>query len=202
MRTCVNPNHNPPSSSSILQQGALLQTKTLRQDSAVSSRHVPQASTLKEDARWIKTVIQQEHLKPLEVSRDFVLDFEKRERENADHLSSQVGILSNPYLYRRVHTHILIIIRIISSYPLPIHIYFPFTNHDIPCIHMRTAHSHPLPHTHTYTKLGGPTHHNPEVPAAEAGGQTRPADPLRPVPGLAKAISAQETRCSGWQDLG
>eukprot|EP01031_Cornospumella_fuschlensis_P037461 gene37461-45493_t len=71
-------------------KGALLQTKTLRQESSNSSRHPPQASSLKEDSRWIKTVIQQEHLKPLEVSRDFVLDFERRERENADHLANQV----------------------------------------------------------------------------------------------------------------
>lgn len=38
----------------------------------------------------MKSVIQQEHLKPLEVSKDYVLEYERRERENADRLANQV----------------------------------------------------------------------------------------------------------------
>ena len=38
----------------------------------------------------MKKVINEENIKPLEVSRDYVLDYEKKERENADRLSNQV----------------------------------------------------------------------------------------------------------------
>ncbi len=44
-----------------------------------------------DDSRWIKSVIQQEHIKPLEVSKDYVLDYEKNEKENAERLTSQVN---------------------------------------------------------------------------------------------------------------
>lgn len=43
-----------------------------------------------DDEKWIKKVIQQEHVKPLEVSKDFVLEYERRERENNDRLTQQV----------------------------------------------------------------------------------------------------------------
>ena len=43
-----------------------------------------------EDAKWIKTVIQQEHIKPLEVSKDYVLEYERREKENEARLTAQV----------------------------------------------------------------------------------------------------------------
>lgn len=66
-----------------------MQTKTLRQPSPSTQRST--VTSVKDDERWIKNVIRQEHLKPLEVSKDYVLDYEKREKQNADHLSSQVG---------------------------------------------------------------------------------------------------------------
>lgn len=43
-----------------------------------------------EDEKWIKKVIQQEHIKPLEVSKDFVLEYERREQENNERLTHQV----------------------------------------------------------------------------------------------------------------
>lgn len=43
-----------------------------------------------EDARWMKKVIDEERVKPLEVSRDFVLKYEQKERENAARLSDHV----------------------------------------------------------------------------------------------------------------
>lgn len=50
----------------------------------------PAPQHTEDDAKWIKKVIQQEHIKPLEVAKDYVLDYESRERENADRLSNQV----------------------------------------------------------------------------------------------------------------
>ena len=44
-----------------------------------------------EDARWMRKVIEQEHVKPLEVTRDFVLEYESKEQENAERLSTQVN---------------------------------------------------------------------------------------------------------------
>jgi len=43
-----------------------------------------------DDARWMRKVIEQEHIKPLEVNKDYVLEYEKREKENQDRLASQV----------------------------------------------------------------------------------------------------------------
>lgn len=68
-----------------LVQASLLQTKSTKKNSP--PRKPGHAI---DDAKWIKKVIQQEHIKPLEVSKDYVLEYERRERENADRLSSQV----------------------------------------------------------------------------------------------------------------
>jgi len=43
-----------------------------------------------DDAKWMKKVIQQEHIKPLEVNKDFVLEYERREKENEERLTMQV----------------------------------------------------------------------------------------------------------------
>lgn len=43
-----------------------------------------------EDKKWLGSVSTQEHNRPLEVSRDFVLDYERREQENSERLSLQV----------------------------------------------------------------------------------------------------------------
>jgi len=43
-----------------------------------------------DDAKWMKKVIQQEHIKPLEVNKDYVLEYERREKENEERLTMQV----------------------------------------------------------------------------------------------------------------
>lgn len=60
---------------------ALLQTKNLKA-SVNADDQVP--SRLKEDARWIKTVIEEEHMKPLEVNRDFVKEYDAKEKAVAE----------------------------------------------------------------------------------------------------------------------
>mmetsp|Transcript_20506 Transcript_20506/g.22277 ORF Transcript_20506/g.22277 Transcript_20506/m.22277 type:complete len:545 (+) Transcript_20506:198-1832(+) len=69
-------------------KGALLQTKSLKQQTRDQPKVAPFQA--EEDSKWIKRVIQQEHIKPLEVSKDFVLDYERKEKENADRLANQV----------------------------------------------------------------------------------------------------------------
>lgn len=66
-------------------KSALMTTKMLK-------TNVPESVPLQtvEDARWIKKVIEQEHIKPLEVSKDYVLEYEKREKENQERLTAQV----------------------------------------------------------------------------------------------------------------
>ena len=69
-------------------QAALLQTKAIKETSSPSkSTSVAYAA---DDEKWIRKVIDEEQVKPLEVSKDFVLEYEKREKQNADRLSSQV----------------------------------------------------------------------------------------------------------------
>jgi len=67
-------------------KGALLQTKATKTADHMTK---PPEHTA-DDERWIKRVIKQEHIRPLNVSKDFVLEYEKKERENADRLSNQV----------------------------------------------------------------------------------------------------------------
>lgn len=66
-------------------KAALMQNKTLK-------AHVPDQvpNYAVDDARWIKNVIEQEHIKPLEVTKDYVLEYERREKENQERLTSQV----------------------------------------------------------------------------------------------------------------
>ncbi len=66
----------------------MLQTKSLKQQTRDQPKVAPFQA--EEDSKWIKRVIQQEHIKPLEVSKDFVLDYERKEKENADRLANQV----------------------------------------------------------------------------------------------------------------
>jgi hypothetical protein len=63
-----------------------MQNKTLKVDS--SGRQQPQHQA--DDVKWIKNVIEQEHTKPLEVNQQYVLDYEKKEKENTDRLNIQV----------------------------------------------------------------------------------------------------------------
>ncbi len=51
------------------------------------------------DAKWIKRVIQQEHVKPLEVAKDYVLEYEKREQQNAERLTEQVRVRVQLFVY-------------------------------------------------------------------------------------------------------
>ena len=70
-------------------QSALIQTKSLKEQ-AVTQKSTIRPNYTEDDEKWIKKVIQQEHVKPLEVSKDFVLEYERRERENNDRLTMQV----------------------------------------------------------------------------------------------------------------
>ena len=62
-----------------------MQTKSLKAE-------VPDTRPLhtEDDARWMRKVIDQEHIKPLEVNKDYVLEYERREKENAERLTTQV----------------------------------------------------------------------------------------------------------------
>lgn len=44
----------------------------------------------KDQAKWVRKIVTNEQTKPLEVSKDFVLEYEAREVESADRLSNQV----------------------------------------------------------------------------------------------------------------
>eukprot|EP01038_Epipyxis_sp_PR26KG_P009293 gene9293-12521_t len=66
-------------------KAALLQTKSTKQSSPVKP-----PSHAVDDTKWIKKVIQDEHIRPLEVSKDYMLDYERREKENAERLTTQV----------------------------------------------------------------------------------------------------------------
>lgn len=66
-------------------KAALMQTKNLKH---MQPDGVPAHTA--DDARWIKKVIEQEHIKPLEVNKEYVLEYERRERENQERLTAQV----------------------------------------------------------------------------------------------------------------
>ena len=60
-------------------KAALMQTKSLREDvPQVKPKHVA------DDARWIKKVIEEEHLKSLKVSKDYVLEYERKEQDQLE----------------------------------------------------------------------------------------------------------------------
>lgn len=65
-------------------KAAIMQTKTLKETTPMKS------DDYTHNAKWMKHVIDDENSKPLEVSRDFVLTFEKKEKENNERLTSQV----------------------------------------------------------------------------------------------------------------
>jgi len=65
-------------------KAALMQTKTLKETTPVKG------DDYTHNAKWMKHIIDDENSKPLEVSRDFVLTFEKKEKENNERLTSQV----------------------------------------------------------------------------------------------------------------
>ena len=69
-------------------KAALLQTKSIKETAISPAKST--ASFAQDDEKWIRKVIDEEQVKPLEVSRDFVLEYEKREKANAERLSTQV----------------------------------------------------------------------------------------------------------------
>jgi hypothetical protein len=70
-------------------KAALIQSNTDTKGQAFKPR--PNPNFQEDDRKWIKTVIQQEHIKPLEVSKDYVLNYEAKEKENQDRLTIQVS---------------------------------------------------------------------------------------------------------------
>lgn len=66
-------------------KASLMQNKQLR---AEAPHDIPVHTD--DDAKWMKKVIQQEHIKPLEVNKEYVLEYERREKENEERLTSQV----------------------------------------------------------------------------------------------------------------
>ena len=66
-------------------KASLMQNKQLR---AEAPHDIPAHTD--DDAKWMKNVIQQEHIKPLEVNKEYVLEYERREKENEERLTSQV----------------------------------------------------------------------------------------------------------------
>lgn len=66
-------------------KAALMQSKTLKEaETDIEPVHS------EDDAKWMRKVIQQEHIKPLEVNKAFVLEYEAREKENEERLTAQV----------------------------------------------------------------------------------------------------------------
>eukprot|EP00605_Chrysophyceae_sp_TOSAG23-4_P001492 GSChrysophyteH1.ASY1.ANO1.1633.1 assembled CDS len=66
-------------------KASLMQNRQLK---AELPTQVPTHTT--EDAKWMRKVIQQEHIKPLEVNKEYVLEYERREKENEERLTTQV----------------------------------------------------------------------------------------------------------------
>eukprot|EP01041_Mallomonas_annulata_P009140 gene9140-18942_t len=66
-------------------KAAILQTKMLKEDNEVR-----QSPDQVETSKWMKHVIDDEHNKPLEVSKDFVINFEKKEKESQEKLTNQM----------------------------------------------------------------------------------------------------------------
>ena len=61
-----------------------MQTRSLKNSRGDS------ASNLADNGRWMRSVIDDENYKPLEVSKDFILDYEKRENQQSEKLAAQV----------------------------------------------------------------------------------------------------------------
>ena len=58
-------------------KAAIMQSKQLKQIVPIK----PPNHTI-DDAKWMRSVIDQEHKKPLEATKQFVLEYEKREKES------------------------------------------------------------------------------------------------------------------------
>ena len=67
-------------------KAAIMQSKQLKQIIPVK----PPNHTI-DDAKWMRSVIDQEHKKPLEATKQFVLEYEQREQENNERLAIQVA---------------------------------------------------------------------------------------------------------------
>jgi len=66
-------------------KAALMQTKSLREDvPPIKPKHVA------EDAKWIKKVIEEEHMKSLKVTKDYVMDFERKEIDQQERHEEQL----------------------------------------------------------------------------------------------------------------
>lgn len=68
-------------------KAALVQTKSMKSD---GGHNEPVPKFKEDDKKWMRKVINDENARPLEVSRDFVLDYERREKENSERLAHQV----------------------------------------------------------------------------------------------------------------
>lgn len=96
------PKHSPTKKEQIEAELKLLEWHKLANESAIKAA-IMQSKQLKhiipskppnhtvDDAKWMRSVIDQEHKKPLEASKQFVLEYEKREKENNDRLAIQVA---------------------------------------------------------------------------------------------------------------
>ncbi len=66
-------------------KSALLQNKNIKSEAAPKK-----ASFTSDDSRWMRKVIDDEHNKPLEVSKNFIIELERREIEKQEHMAKQV----------------------------------------------------------------------------------------------------------------
>mmetsp|Transcript_21815 Transcript_21815/g.19875 ORF Transcript_21815/g.19875 Transcript_21815/m.19875 type:complete len:550 (+) Transcript_21815:39-1688(+) len=75
-------------------KAALVQSKSIRKTADFMKTQTKTNDTnLKhslDNSSWIKKVIENEKVKPLEVSRDYVINYEKKERETAERLAANV----------------------------------------------------------------------------------------------------------------
>jgi hypothetical protein len=66
-------------------KSAILQNKNIKSETAPR-----RPNFTSEDSRWMRKVIDEEHNKPLEVSKNFIIDLERREIEKQEHMAHQV----------------------------------------------------------------------------------------------------------------
>lgn len=66
-----------------------MQTKEIHEPTTHHSSH-PKDPSLDDDAKRIRKIITNEQTKPLEVSRDFILNYEKKEALDSEKLANQV----------------------------------------------------------------------------------------------------------------
>jgi hypothetical protein len=68
-------------------KAALIRTKKLK---AASNNPLAAVESRRERAQWMQQIIEEEQNKPLEVNEDFILNYEKREREEEERLEEEV----------------------------------------------------------------------------------------------------------------